>query len=390
MSINEGKIVRQILELLYDPVFIEFEQQQETPTIFNVVGRTFTETWHSALFGWLLDPKSSHELNHFPLHRFILLLINQNTLSMKERGIDIEQLLSKGDFSKSVVRPNEREPSEISVKAIGRFDIFVDDILFEKWNKVQILVESKVKENINKKQCRKYMQYILIKRKENIFTLPVFLAPTHKLLGTSKDLFGHKAWIPIDYQSMYDEVIEPSLQHPNISPFGKFTLTEYVKTLKFYQDGGYPLVTTQKERDLVHMLMEKHESAIMAIFRILAESNQDFQLIPESNKKDYKIGVKLQIDDNIFPFDSVSQLYKEILKHLYKQGYLDNLELPFASGTKRYLLSKEPKHQTGRDFVKPIEYSGYFMETHKGRDTALRDLMKLLEVLKINPKIHEP
>ncbi len=63
----------EILELVHDPRFIDFELLQEAPSIFNAVGRTHTETWHSALLGWLLDPSSSHSLGVFPLKRFLLL-----------------------------------------------------------------------------------------------------------------------------------------------------------------------------------------------------------------------------------------------------------------------------------------------------------------------------
>ncbi|MBV9852722.1 MAG: PD-(D/E)XK nuclease family protein, partial [Armatimonadetes bacterium] len=85
-----------ILWLLHDPLFVDFELQQEAPSVFRAVGRTHTETWHSALLGWLLNPGSSHDLGLFPLQRFILLIKNQNQAAT--HGIDLDDLLVNGDL----------------------------------------------------------------------------------------------------------------------------------------------------------------------------------------------------------------------------------------------------------------------------------------------------
>ena len=79
--------LHRLLTLIHDPQFIVFETQQNPPSIFNAVGRTYTETWHSALLGWLLNPKSSHGLGSFPLSRFLLLLGLIDKLPVETRGI---------------------------------------------------------------------------------------------------------------------------------------------------------------------------------------------------------------------------------------------------------------------------------------------------------------
>src|SRR5947209_5566009 len=146
----------QILALIHDPQFAEFELEQEAPSIFNAVGRTHTETWHSALLGWLLDPNSSHQLGSFPLTRLILLLGIQDTLKVEERGVDLNELLAKGDFSKTRVRPNEREPIEVTVGRV-RFDVFADNITLESYKEIQVIIEAKVKAPIKHAQCQEYI-----------------------------------------------------------------------------------------------------------------------------------------------------------------------------------------------------------------------------------------
>jgi hypothetical protein len=83
-----------ILALFHYPKFVEFELDLDSPTVFNAVGRTHTERWHSALLGWLLDPMGSHSLNAFPLSRFILLLVNKDNLTSADRNFDLEIMTS--------------------------------------------------------------------------------------------------------------------------------------------------------------------------------------------------------------------------------------------------------------------------------------------------------
>src|SRR6059058_3853009 len=96
-----------ILALIHDPTFVAFEIEQEAPSIFNAVGRTHTETWHSALLGWLLDPQGSHGLGAFPLTRLLLLLKLRDTLAPATRGVDFNELLVTADIAAARVRPNE-------------------------------------------------------------------------------------------------------------------------------------------------------------------------------------------------------------------------------------------------------------------------------------------
>ncbi len=366
----------QILALIHDPFFVEFELEQEAPSIFNSVGRTHTETWHSALLGWLLDPQGSLGLGVFPLSRLLLFLASRDSLTAQRRGIDLKELLARGDFSEARVRPNERELTEVSVGTM-RFDVLADRIKYGPFEEVQLLIEAKVKAKIDASQCNRYIAYIDQRETEGIFTLPIFVAPTNKLLGTPAELFGHESWLGVDYQSIYEEIIEPCLQHRSISEFGRFTLSEYVKTLKYRHQGGHPLATTQKERDMVNALLEKHEPALRALYEILYQSRDEFEPIAQGRQT--RPSSKIRIGDTSFDFPSVSKLYEQILKFLYAKGCLDRLELPLATGTKRYLLAREPKHQRGNDFGVSVGYKGYYMEANKNREEAIRDLAKLLE-----------
>lgn len=377
---NQSKQLDDILKLLHDPTFIRFDLMQRAPSIFNAVGRTHTETWHSALLGWLLNPGSSHDLGTFPLARFLLLLKITDGFTAKQRGINLSNLLVLGDLSTSRARPNELELQEASTKAAGRFDVFIDRIKLPPWQEVQILIEMKVKGNINISQCNKYITFIQEQNKQKILVLPIFVAPTGRLLSPTKNLLGNEAWLKIDFQSLYDEVIEPSLQHPEISEFGQYTLKEYVKTLKFRPTGDEPMATSQEEKRIVEELLVKHEKAIRALYEIISEQDESIQPNLTNNDKRRSYGdIRIRTGKKIIDGTSVSNLYANVLEYLYENKYLDNLQLPVATGSKRYLLATEPVHPEGNSFRIPIEYKGFHMEAHKARDVALHDLERLFE-----------
>lgn len=377
--------LQRILELIHDPKFIDFKEEQNSPSIFNAVGRTHTETWHSALIGWLLDPYSSHKLNNFPLKRLLILLKSADLLSVEQRGIDINELLVNGDFSNSRVRPNEKELSEVSV-ADMKFDIFIDGIKLNEFSEIQLLIEVKVKSNINKEQCNKYINYVNAKKYDNIFTIPIFIAPA-SLLDKSPDvLFGSDAWIPLDFQQIYDEVIEHCLLHPLISEFGKFTMKEYTKTLKYRLKGAEPLTVTNREKELVRNLFDAHESGIRALYEILSQERDDFQQLLTPDRIANST-IKIKINNTIMEASSIKKLYLQTIKYLFDNNKLNNLELPIPSGPKRYLLARQPKDQNGDDFLNPVSYEGYFMEANKSRAQGLRDLVLLLGKCGLNMEV---
>lgn len=70
----------------------------------------------------------------------------------------------------------------------------------------------------------------------------------------------------------------------------------------------------------------------------------------------------------------------QVLRFLYEGGYLNKLELPIATASRRYLLAREPKHPKGHRFFKPVEYKGYYMESYKSLDAGFHDLRKLLNL----------
>ena len=83
------KTTKKILELIFDEKFRQFENYQESPSIFNAAGRTYTETWHSAFLGWFFDPNGSHMLGTFALERLILLILSENNNNISDFDFEL-------------------------------------------------------------------------------------------------------------------------------------------------------------------------------------------------------------------------------------------------------------------------------------------------------------
>ena len=86
------------------------------------------------------------------------------------------------------------------------------------------------------------------------------------------------------------------------------------------------------------------------------------------------------------------KLYKEVLAYLDEKDYLKNIELPFRTGAKRYLISTDKIHPTGNEFTNPVKHNGFYMEAHVNKENGIRYLMRLCEEcktsvdVKLNPE----
>jgi len=94
-----------------------------------------------------------------------------------------------------------------------------------------------------------------------------------------------------------------------------------------------------------------------------------------------KKGVTISIGAESISAETVGDLYSQALKYLVDNKYIENVEnqIPFATSSRRFLISKEPIHQRGNGFRSPIDYNGYFMESHKNYEQALKQLAEFVK-----------
>ncbi len=105
---------------------------------------------------------------------------------------------------------------------------------------------------------------------------------------------------------------------------------------------------------------------------------------PEHTSFDNTDGIlKIRIEDKIISANTVKEFYTKIFLYLS-----DNFELsgciPYATGRKRYLVNWKNHHIYGDRFVSPIKVGDFFVETHKSRSGALRDVYNYMKSIGID------
>lgn len=53
--------------------------------------------------------------------------------------------------------------------------------------------------------------------------------------------------------------------------------------------------------------------------------------------------------------------------------------VPYATGQKRYLIHTENRHISGTPFFNPLKTGNYYVETHKAKSAALKDICGFLK-----------
>lgn len=378
---------QKLLELISEPSFIKITNILSEPNFFTIVGRTHYERWHSSFYGWLLDPNGSHLLRDYVLTRFLLLTHDERCLkSTNHESNPLSQILPTIEFNNIEVTPNEYFSSEVSVKELGRFDVFLSaDYLFkgERAARINIVFELKIESNIDSTQSKKYADW-LFKNHPNDTNLLIYILPS--LLTDSKSTVGDSRWYCIDYQLINDKLLVPILEHPNLNHKVKPFIIQYIKNLKIRYK-GVKMAITNEEKNLAIDLYEKYSDVFDTIFDALQESNvleYSTSDIPAKGRKSGRLAVK--INGKIFEAETVRNLFKNVLAYLVDEDILNKIPLPWGPGTSRYIVSNEelPTHPNGKSFFYPEAYKGYTIETHFARDRALAVLDALCNKLEID------
>lgn len=64
--------MQRVQNLVTDPYFLSIENDLKRSSFLSILGRTYTERWHSAFLAWLLDPAGSHGLGDFAFRRLLV------------------------------------------------------------------------------------------------------------------------------------------------------------------------------------------------------------------------------------------------------------------------------------------------------------------------------
>ncbi|MBI5916348.1 MAG: PD-(D/E)XK nuclease family protein [Bacteroidetes bacterium] len=383
---DNASFPQRLVELVSESNFIKFFNVLTEPNFFKIVGRTHYERWHSCFWGWLLDPKGSHLLYDYVLTRILLLTFDEKCLkSSFHFSNPLTKILPTVEFSDIEVSPNENRSTELSVKDLGRFDIFLTGDLKNKVEikrRLNVIFEMKIDSQINAEQSKKYADW-LFREHPNDINLLIYFLP--RLLSDSKSTVGDERWYCMDFQLLNDKALLPILEHPNLNGKVQPFIIQYIKNLKTRQK-GIKMAITNEEKKLALDLYEKYSDVFDSIFDalqaggVIEYSTSD---IPTRGRKTGRIAVK--INNQIFEGDMVRTVFRKILIYLVDSGLIKKMPLPWGVGNTRYILTIEnpPKHPNGRDFFYPENYKDYAIETHYGRERALAVLDSICKKLEI-------
>lgn len=261
-------------QLITDDIFLKILSEQKQKGIFDIVGQTHTEHWHSAFICWLLAPDSNHGLCNYPINR-LLSLYQKKLKDVENKECEELTLSNILDFeSDSLAFRTERS---ISGEAQGQIDILGTnkDYVIVIENKVDADERVVTVDGKKKGQTNIYYDYFSNKRNyDNVKKIYIFLTAEDK-----KPWDNH--FMKITYQEFYDNVITKCLINPDINPEAKYLIEQYVCNLRKKSNKTKKALALPAKSDC-KFLFEKYSDLFERIFEATKKdagnSSEEFKL----------------------------------------------------------------------------------------------------------------
>ena len=220
----------EILRFKNDADVQKLQNRYRTKSFSEILGVSRREISHSSFLAWALNDKESHALSHFPITKFLEIVIRASKDKDREKYKELFNSIITDDFT--IGEANTE--SEKSIVGVGRLDIYVEiDMSFgNKQTKLKVIIENKVESKENNDQTTTYFNHFEKTKKENEICLYVYLTPlpTVELIELLEPECTCKDFIQINYQYLVDHLLEPTLGQ-NISTKTKFIINEYLQSL---------------------------------------------------------------------------------------------------------------------------------------------------------------
>lgn len=300
-----------IKELIYqfehDETIKEIQNSYNTPTIWDIIKKTRSETCHTQFLAWIFSNK---DFKGEPIKRLFTLLqeksIQESKFFDKELANSIKAKTLSIDTYKAEAEYRINDKSSTSKLSYGKgsIDIFIK-CKTSGGRDINIVIENKIDapETIKKKdentilyQTQAYYDYIT-KKYSNAINIFVFLKPTCGAFEElkSKDKCYSKEYIQISYQDILDNIIHPINSKKKITE-RNFSLTnDYIKIL------GKPSETKTKKTIII--AIENTKRKLLKDFFI---KNQDIIRLSLNALDDSKLSTLVE---NIQRDGKIKRLY---------------------------------------------------------------------------------
>lgn len=138
-----------------------------------------------------------------------------------------------------------------------------------------------------------------------------------------------------------------------------------------------------EKSELATKFMEKFESLSKEID--LPETFNESILNDIKNTEIKRSVMKLKFNNQLISGTTVKDFYKKVFTYIFENTdpriVNDQEYMPFHTGSKRFLISKDKVHPNEKPFFAPIQVEGYWIETHKSKSGAMSDIRKYLDEL---------
>lgn len=250
--------------------------------------------------------------------------------------------------------------------------------------RVNILFELKIDAKPTSEQSKKYADW-LYESYPNDYNLLIYLIPS--LLSDSFATVGDERWYCMNYQLLNDKVLTPLLDHPSLNEKTKPFIIQYIKNLK-HPHNGVKMAITDEEKRLAVSLYEKYSDVFDSIYDALVSAGTtDYSTSDLANNRGRQTGqLAVKIDGKLVTNSTVRLLFRDVLRMLVNDGYIEKLPLPWGSSDTRYTITNElpPVHPSGKNFFYPDTYLNYTIETHYARDRGIKVLSDLCVKLELS------
>ena len=242
LSICRLPLEQKLQELILDDDLEHLEDLLAEFNLFDVLKVERREPQHSALLGWLLDPKGSHGLRDYFLRRFL----SAAAARARDEGIvGVSPVDVDGWELSDIEVATERH--NIDILLVGRDDDFV------------CLVENKIGATEHSNQLARYLS-IVEREYQGLVPFPVFLTPDGNEPDSEADA---DRYVPVSYEQvagLIERTLETRGSTTSTSVAG--FLEQYARTLRRH------VMTTNDNIDaLALQIYQKHREAIDLIIR---------------------------------------------------------------------------------------------------------------------------
>ena len=313
-TMTEVQIKEAIVKMNNSEEYLALRKYYAEESFIKILHVSRDEKIHSNFIAWLLDPASHHELNYYPLQKFLQML---SVVSKKENNLQarfsdryVDTFLLEDYELSECCSVNTEVPTGViaGFDNTGRIDILLH-LAFKGSDKIlPVIIENKVLSTENdenkknkhakkNKQTEKYYDWAEETYKDKTkFETPIliFLAPDFE-----RDIVCKcDAFIKVSYQNLIDYVIEPCLMNVTNAQ-SKFFIENYLRCLSNStlnhitgKKEGRIMGFSSKEKELLEKFHEKNKDLFDAVLTMLAD---DENLSPEDRKN---MKLALSVSDN--------------------------------------------------------------------------------------------